>query len=141
MNKFLILSPLNSVSYKEIFKKFIDSKMWPGYIFNRSIEFIIPSNSSKFKREENGNKYASVSIMWWTNLDRKPNKPLDLTKEFNQKDYPVYDNYLAFEVSKVKDIPKNEYIEIEIDPKDYSKWKTVYGDDLEIIEDDENKNT
>ena len=141
MKKFLILSPLNSVSYKEIFKRFMDSKMWPGYIFNRAIEFILPSDSSKFKREENGNKYASVSIMWWTNLYRKPNKPLNLIKEFNSKDYPVYDNYLAFEVSKVKDIPKNEYIEIEIDPKDYPLWKKIYGDDLEIIEDDENKNT
>lgn len=141
MNKFLILGNMNAITYKEVFSRFKNNELFIGYEFNKSMEFILPQDSKIYKREENGVKYASVSIGWYTNIkiDRKI-PPLELTKEFNIKDYPLYDNYLAFNVNRTKDIPKNEYIEIEIDPKDYPKWKAVYGDDLEIIKEDENKN-
>ena len=55
-------------------------------------------------------------------------------KTYNPKDYPKYDNYLAFEVGKVADIPKDDFIDIEIPDNEYDKWKAVYGDNLTIIE-------
>lgn len=48
------------------------------------------------------------NICWFTNLDNgKENKPIELVKTYNQKDYPKYENYDAIEVSKTCDIPKD----------------------------------
>lgn len=39
-----------------------------------------------------------------------------------------------FNVDKVKDIPIDDYIEIDINPDELPEWIKVYGDDVEVIE-------
>ena len=94
--QFLIIGSQNAFTYKEIFPLIKDNKIWPGY--NMVKEFYQPDNSIK----EFGN------ICWFTNLDTvKRNEALILTKEYNQIDYPKYNNYDVIEVSKLIDIPKS----------------------------------
>ena len=118
--KYLIMGNINAVNYLAPLIR--DNKIWPGY--NSPKQFIKPD----------GGLQKFGNIIWWTNIDlQKRHQPLLLCKSFNQQDYPVYDNYCAFNVNKVVDIPKDEYIEIEIPDEDYEFWKNTYGDDLEII--------
>lgn len=117
--KFIILGNMNSVACKEIFPLIKDGKMWAGYGFNIYIIFKAPySNEIITNRkyvEAQGLKledgYMTVpSIAWFTNLDTtKRHTKIELTKEYNEKDYPKYDNYDAIEVSKVANIPKDYY--------------------------------
>ena len=134
--KYVIVGLANAVVYKEIFPLIKNNKLWPGYGFNKTMEFSLDNSNTKYNRiDSNGTKYGKVpSIAWWTNIDlQNRHQPLLLCKSFNQQDYPVYDNYCAFNVNKVVDIPKDEYIEIEIPDEDYEFWKNTYGDDPEII--------
>jgi hypothetical protein len=96
--KFLILGNMNAITYKEVFSNIKNNSIW---LYNNSIvkKFIQPDGSIK--------KFGN--ILWFSNIYHKGNKPLDLTKEFNQKDYPVYDNYDAINVSSVYNIPKDYY--------------------------------
>ena len=129
--KFLILGNQNAITYKEIFPYIKNNELWLG--INWVKEFIQPSGEIK--------KFGN--ICWFTNIEnKKRNQPLDLYKKYNPTDYKIYDNYCAFNVDRVSDIPIDEYIEVDIKEEDYSKWKAAYGDDLEIIDNsNENKNT
>ena len=119
---FLVLGNMNAVTYKEIFPLIRDSKIWWGY--NSPTDFKRPDGSIK-----------KTVTRWYTNISiKKQNEELILTKTYNPKDYPKYDNYLAFEVGKVADIPKDDFIDIEIPDNEYDKWKATYGDNLTIIE-------
>lgn len=120
--KFLFLLSNNSVCYKNIFKAIVDNKIRPGNYSFKPMKFDRPDGSEK-----------SVNCIWWTNLDVLPKSPLELTKSYDPQIHRVYDNYCAINCDKVKDIPKDEYIEIEIPDEDYEIWKRTYGDDLEII--------
>lgn len=135
--KFLILGNNNAVTCKEIFPYIKDNKIWLGYSSNKTLDFSIPNEYEKWDRIENGKKIGKVpAISWFTNLQTtKRHLPLDLYKTYkgHEDEYPKYDNYLAFNVNKVADIPKDKYIEMEVPDEDIEKWKTVYGDDLEII--------
>ena len=110
--KFVCIANMNSITYKEIFNHVMQEEMWPGYGFNKTMEFMVP-DGYKFNREENGIKYAKVpAIMWWTNIDlKKRHIPLLLCKEYigNESEYPMYDNYNAIECGRVCDIP-NDYL-------------------------------
>jgi hypothetical protein len=45
-------------------------------------------------------------VIWYTNLDiTKRHENLILYKNYNEKDYPKYDNYKAIEVSTTASIP------------------------------------
>lgn len=109
--KYLIIGNINAVTYKEIFPLIKDNKIWLGYKTG-SFEFKVPM---KFNRKntyiKNGQKYAKFgNICWFTNLDTsKRHEELILYKEYNEKDYPKYDNYDAINVDRVKDIPKDYY--------------------------------
>ena len=47
-------------------------------------------------------------VVWFTNIDiKKRHEELILTKKFNKKEYPKYDNYDAINVNKTVDIPKD----------------------------------
>ena len=94
--KFLIIGSQNAITYKETFKFINDNRMWLGYTSPK--EFLQPDGTIK--------KFGNIS--WFTNLEiKKRNEELFLFKEYNEKDYPKYDNYDAIEVGKVKDIPKD----------------------------------
>jgi hypothetical protein len=96
--KFLIVGPMNAITYKEIFPLLKNNKMWLGYTTVK--EFIQPDGTIK--------NFGNIN--WYTNLDiKKRHDDLILFKKYNSKDYPKYDNYDAIEVSKVSEIPEDYY--------------------------------
>lgn len=121
--KFLIIGNSNAITYKEIFPYLKDNKLWLG--MNWVKEFIQPNGEIK--------KFGN--ICWFTNIEnKKRNQPLDLYRKYNPTDYPKYDNYCAFNVDKVAEIPEDDYIDIEIDESELEDWIKAYGDDIEILE-------
>lgn len=107
--KFLILAPLNVITYKEVYTLIQQNKVWLG-VNSGDMTFRVPSwyepRPTRYF-EKNGVKYRSMgNIVWLTNLPHeKRNEFIPLTKHYNEKDYPKYDNYNGIEVSKVSDIP------------------------------------
>lgn len=104
--KFLILGPLNAISYKDVYSLIKDNKLWFGYGFNASVTFQVPDHYES-KLIENGKKMAKLGgITWYTNLpNNKRNEELILYKKYTPEEYPKYDNYDAINVDKVRDIP------------------------------------
>lgn len=128
--KFLIIGNMNAITYKEVFPYIKNNQLWLGN--NAVKEFIQPDGSVK--------KFGN--ILWYTNIPHaKRNQPLDLWKKYTPIDNPLYDNYLAFNVNKVAEIPCDKYIDITINKNDYDKWKTSYGEDVEIVEQVNSDNT
>lgn len=106
--KFLIVGNNNAITYKTIFPLIKNNQLWLGVTSNKTMEFGLPDHYKKWDRvDENGKKYGKVpAISWFTNLEHYRRKEgIIIWKEFNEKEYPKYDNYDAIEVSKVKDIP------------------------------------
>ena len=92
--KFLIIGPLNAITYKKIFPLLKEDKMRMG--FTHPKEFILPSGESK----------PFGSTRWYTNLSHaKHNEKITLHKKYYKKDFPKYDNYDAINIDKVADIP------------------------------------
>ena len=121
--KFLIIGNQNGITYKEIFPLIRDNKLWLGNTMVK--EFVMPDGNTK--------KFGN--ICWFTNIPHnKRNEPLVLTEHFCEDKYPRYDNYLAWNVDKVADIPMDDYIDIVIDKADLEKYKSIY--DIEILDDD-----
>lgn len=95
---FLIIGPINAITYKEIFPFIKDNKLWGGYTNPK--EFMNPQG----KVEKLGN------VQWWTNLDvKKRHEELVLYEEYSPEKYPKYDNYDAINVDKTTDIPKDYF--------------------------------
>ena len=69
--------------------------------------FIVPDESEKYTKIEDGKKFARVSTScWFTSLPvTKHQEKLILWKSYSAADYPKYDNYDAINVNKVCDIP------------------------------------
>ena len=94
--QFLIIGNQNAFTYKETFQLIKENKIWVGN--NMVKKFNQPDGSIK----EFGN------VCWFTNmLTNKRQEEIILTKDYNDIDYPTYDNFDAIEVSKVVNIPKN----------------------------------
>lgn len=128
--KFVLLSNINAVTYKEVFPLIKDNVIWAGTIFNKTLEFIIPDDyalKGKGFIDNEGKKHGFVpGICWFTNIDHgkrheplrlmtmadnlKYNKKLikKLPKDENSKPYyPKYDNYDAIECPCVDGIPSD----------------------------------
>lgn len=103
--KFVVMGPMNAVTYKEIFPLIMSNKMWVGYGFNKTMKFRVPDSYNGIV--ENGIKYGKVAaICWYTNIEiEKRNDKLILYKKYSTKDYPKYLNLNGIDVSKVSDIP------------------------------------
>lgn len=141
--QFLIWGNQNAITYKEFFPLLMNRQVWIGNLANKTCVFRIPDDYKKWDKKEtekrnDGHHYAKVpAITTFTNMSL--NKSTDQTvlwKKFNQDDYPAYDNYAAFEVSKVADIPVDTEIEAEIDSDNLDGWKKTYGDDLVVLDND-----
>ena len=114
IKKFLIIGNSNAITFKEIFPLIKDNKMWLGpSISSGDREFRVPDdyplNAAGYRIDKGGNKYIRVKgVRWFTNLShKKRNESIDLYKEYNEEEYPKYNNYDAIEVSKVAEIPKD----------------------------------
>lgn len=105
---FIVIGNTNSLTYKEIFPLIKNDKLRTGYTnFNVGMFFFIPESYEHFHHYQEGRKVARVSSSCWlTTLPvSKHNEEIICTKEFNEDDYPKYDNYNAIEVGNVNDIP------------------------------------
>lgn len=117
--KFIILSNLNAIGYKEIFPLLQKNKMWIGYGFNMSMIYKTPypnllESNRKYVKSKGLNPddgYLKVpAICWFTNLDiSKRHEDIPLYKSYTPEEYPMYDNYRAINVNKVAEIPCDYY--------------------------------
>lgn len=110
--KFLVISSMQQIKYKEIFPLILEGKMWAGYSFNKTFEFIMSDSyplKGKGYIDDKGHKHGFVpGICWLTNLDiDKRHEKRILYKKYDPYTYKKYDNYDAIEVSNVNDIPKD----------------------------------
>lgn len=110
--KFIILGNMNAVTYKEFFPLIKENKVWAGFSFNKTMEFVMPDSyelKGKAYVDAEGKKHGFVpAIAWYTNLDiKKRHEELDLIEKYSPDKYPKYDNYDVIEVGKVNDIPKD----------------------------------
>ena len=112
--KFIIIGNINAVTYKEIFALFKENKIWLGQsIHSGDREFGVPDSypleAAGFRVGDDGKKYIRVKgVRWFTNLDYKElHEKLILYKQYNEKEFPKYDNYDAIEVSETKEIPQD----------------------------------
>lgn len=140
--KFIVLSNMNCITYKEIFRLIKENKIWAGYGFNTTMVYKTPypnlleSNRKyvKSKGYDPDKGYVKVpAICWFTNLDiDKSHEPLILTKNYkgNEKKYIKYDNYDAINVDKVSDIPKDYFENIGVPITFLGKY---CSDQFEII--------
>ena len=112
---FLIIGNMNAITYKDIFPLIKDNKMFVGVsIKSGDRQFAVPKNypllASGFRVDKQGNKFIKVKgVRWFTSFNTHKNDYLELTKEYNENEYPKYDNYDAINVDKTKDIPKDYY--------------------------------
>lgn len=113
--KFLIMGNNNAVTYKDVFKYIKENRLWLGYNSNKTMEFAVPDsyefrNGNGFINSEGVRIIKVPAITWFTNLPHtKRNEKLILYKEYNEIDYPKYDNFNVINIDKVKEIPKDYY--------------------------------
>lgn len=124
--KFLIIGHPTWMGNKDLFSLIMHRKLWLG------------ASHPKYFDTPNGKK--AVTTRWFTNLPvqksieaQKATETMAILNSFNQKDYPAYDNYAAFECSKVADIPKDTEITVTVDKDNLQGWKDIYHDDLTVI--------
>lgn len=92
--KFVIVGNKNAITYKEIFPLLKDNEVWMGY--NSPAKFNSPT----------GEKNMTGLCRWFTNLDiANRHEKLILWKNYNEEEFPKYDNYDAINVDKVSEIP------------------------------------
>lgn len=116
--KFLFIGNLNMATMKEIFPLIKDGKLWTGYTHPK--QFIQPDGTYK--------KFGNC--FWWTNLPVNKELTIDPDKHFDENKYLLYDNYAAWNVDKIADIPCDDVIEVTIPPERVEHMRKIYGDDL-----------
>ena len=113
--KFIVLSNMNAITYKEFFPLIKNNKIWVGNGFNLSMVFKTPYPNlleanrkyviSKGYNPDEG-YVKTPAIAWFTNLDiQKRHEKLILWKNYSPEEYPKYDNYDAINIDKVDQIP------------------------------------
>jgi hypothetical protein len=116
--QFIILGPINAITYKETFPLIKEDKVWIGATeFNKGMYFNVGedfeySSSYRFLKSINGTQVARVAgICWYTNIHHnKRNEEIILYKTYTKEEYPRYDNYDAININKVEHIPKDYYL-------------------------------
>ena len=144
--QFLIWGNQNAITYKEFFPLLMNRQVWIGNLANKTCVFRIPDDYKKWDKKEtekrhDGHHYAKVpAITTFTNMSlNKTTDQVTIWKHFDQSEYPAYDNYAAFEVSKVADIPLDKEITAKIDADNLAGWQNTYGDDLTVLGQDGDK--
>ena len=113
--KFIMWGNNNAITYKEIFPLIKDNKIWLGYTCNDTLSFRVPVDYRYDEKETNrindGYHYGKVpAISVFTNLDiPKRHVPINSKWKFEtgikMGIYQKYDNYDAWNVDKVAQIP------------------------------------
>lgn len=114
--KFLIISNVNAITYKEVYTLIKSNKVWLGINLGRGISgFIVPKDYELYGLETKINEFGEKIIspnncMWLTNLNNsKRQQFINLTKKYfgNEQNYPHYDNFDGIHIDKTKNIPKD----------------------------------
>lgn len=120
--QFLIIGNKNAITYKEVFPLIRDNKIWLGLTCPK--EFRTPDNEIQ--------KLGLCN--WFTNLpNKKRNEEMILYKSFNSLEYPKYDNYIAWNVDKTREIPMDNEIRVLLSNEDFEKAKVIYNDDCVLL--------
>ena len=111
--QFLILGTINAITYKEVFPLIKGNQIWLGVMSNKTLQFQLPDNAEKYKREISGKKFADVNgCSWFTNIDHAWRHmqlnyvPSDLLAAVGIT-FSKYNNYDAIDVPKCVLIPAN----------------------------------
>lgn len=129
--KFLVIGHPTWINNKDVFPLIMHHKIWLG-----------ATHPKYFNTPNDNPEKAVVNTNWFTNLpvqkstEMQKSDTIAILKSFDQKEYPAYDTYAAFECSKVVDIPKDTEITATIDKDDLQGWKDIYHDDLTVISTD-----
>ncbi|GHU44705.1 putative adenine-specific methylase [Clostridia bacterium] len=124
--RFLIISNMNAITYKEVFPLIKNNRMWMGLGFGRSFQgFIVPEsyplNGTEARIDKDGNRIVSTNnTIWLTNIEHgRRHQPLHLMtmadnlkhskhKKVKEKlAYDKYDNYDAIEIPFTDAIPSD----------------------------------
>ena len=95
--QFLVIGPLNAITYKKIFPYVLEKRIWAGY--NNVRHFI----------DSEGNDRTMGNTFWYTNLpNRSLTNEIVLTKKYDSSKYDVFDERPdIINVNRVVDIPAN----------------------------------
>ncbi len=123
--RMVVIGNMNAITYKEIFPKIMDNKLWLGpSISSGDREFQVPDsyplNAAGWRVDNEGRKFLRIKgVRWFTNLDHgRRHKSLPLMtmqdnikyskhKEIRGIGYQKYDNYDAIEVPFTDAIPND----------------------------------
>ena len=112
--KFLIISNVNAITYKEVYNLIQNNRVWLGVNLGRGISgFIVPETYELYGLETRVNDLGERIVspnncMWLTNLENnKRNEYMQLTSQYvgHENSYPKYDNYDGIHIDKTKNIP------------------------------------
>lgn len=125
--KFLLIGNLNAITYKEVYPKIQQNKLWLGVTnFNKGMYFYVPdefkyASTYNFDKELEGRKVNRVpSVCWFTNIEHgRRHSKLDLitmqenlrykpSSRLRERGYARYKNLTAIDVPEYKSIP-NDY--------------------------------
>lgn len=111
---FIIIGNINAITYKEFFPLLKENKIWIGAsIHSGDRMFYVPDDyplkASGCGIDETGRKWIKVKgVRWFTNLDYpQRHEKIILWKEYNEEEFPTYDNYNAINIDKTAEIPKD----------------------------------
>jgi hypothetical protein len=139
--KFIVWANQNAITYKQFFPLLMNHQAWVGGIANKIMTFRVPEGYKYNQRLTNkindGHYYAKINmITTFTNLIlSKQTDDFKPIKHYNLEDNPNYDNYPAFEVAKVNDLPVDNDIITYIPLARLPLWQDFYQSDLEILDD------
>lgn len=126
--QFIIIGNKNSIICKEIFPLIMNNQLWQGV--NSVKEFVQPDGTIK--------KLGNVG--WFTNLPvKRPTDRVILWNHFSSEEFPTYDNYAAFECSKLAHLPIDKEIDVWINKDRLQDFKHTYQSDLTIKEEKDNQ--
>ena len=122
--QFLIIGNINAITYRELFPKIQQNKLWIGATnFNTGMYFLVPNGfeyapTYKFERSIGGQAVNRVpGVCWFTNIEHgRRHEPLKLMtmkdnlmfskhKEIRGREYIHYANYDAIDVPFTDAIP------------------------------------
>lgn len=122
--EFLVIGSKNWINYRITFPLIMQHKIWSG------------ATNVKWFYQPDGSIKKFGNVGWYTNLPvRKPTDQVVVFEHFDFVPHPVYDNYPAFECSKVEDIPADLEVETDIDSDNLQGWIKQYKDDLMVLSD------
>lgn len=119
--QFSIIGNQNAITYREIFKLFLEQRMWLGKGFPRNMaHFRTPYKvHSKWVEQEGDDVVRVPGVQWFTNIDHgRRHEPLQLMtmadnlkysrhREVRERGYERYDNFDAIEVPFTDAIPSD----------------------------------